>query len=108
MANSAKAADTITVTLATGGFGLLSAAGGTIVAIPSCATVPVTFWVMGGTGWTCAGGVVAAVGGIGALVMSGVVGLQAYGDKVEADRTYQAADREARDLFQSLKAYAGP
>jgi len=50
----------------------------------------------------------AAVGGIGAFVVSAIVGVQAIGDKAEADEVFQAANQEANDLFDALKGYTGP
>ena len=106
--NHANADSTIWLSAGAAVFGGASAVGGTIVAVPSCATVPLTFWAAGGTGCSCAGGVVAAVGGIGAFVVSAIVGVQAMGDKAEADEVFQAANQEANDLFDALKGYTGP
>lgn len=108
LANGDSADNTLVVSAFTLGFGALSAAGGIIVAAPSCATVPLTFWAAGGTGWPCVGGVAAAVGGVGTFIVSAVVGIQAFGDKVEADNVYQSANAEAEDLFEALKDYASP
>lgn len=107
-ANRDSARTTLLVSGATFLFGFLSAGGGIAVAIPSCATVPLTLWAAGGTGWICAGGVAAAVGGIGALVVSGIVGVLSIFDRARADAEFQAADDEAKDLFQALKGYAAP
>jgi hypothetical protein len=52
--------------------------------------------------------VLAAVGGIGAFVVSAIVGVQAVGDKVEADEVFQTANQEANDLFDALKGYSSP
>jgi hypothetical protein len=63
---------------------------------------------MGGTGWICAGGVATAVAGIGAVIVSGIVGVVSLVDKASADAELQAAEREANDLFEALKGYAAP
>ena len=63
---------------------------------------------MGGTGWICAGGVATAVAGIGADIVSGIVGVVSLVDKASADAELQAAEREANDLFEALRGYAAP
>jgi len=103
-----EARESLNVARATGLFGLLSAAGGTIVAVPSCAGVTLTFWAGGGTGWPCAGGVAAAVGGVGAFLVSAFQGFQAAGDVHDAKQDFNQADGEARDIFEALKSYASP
>jgi hypothetical protein len=93
---------------ATGGFGALAAVGGTITAIISCAGVPFTFWAAGGTGWTCAGGIIAAVGGGGAVIVSAGQGIRSVGDRDQAQRDLAQAGREAGDLFSSLSSTTTP
>src|SRR4030067_279494 len=107
-ANRDSANTTFLVSLATFGVGLGGALGGVAVAIPSCATGAWTFWAMGGTGWICAGGVATAVAGIGAVIVSGIVGVVSLVDKASADAELQAAEREANDLFEALNGYAAP
>ena len=41
-------------------------------------------------------------------MVSAIVGVQAMGDKAEADEVFQAANQEANDLFDALKGYTGP
>jgi len=78
------------------------------VAVPSCATIPLTFWAAGGTGWTCAGGIATAVAGIGADIVSGIVGVVSLVDKARANAEQRAAEREANDLFEALRGYVAP
>jgi hypothetical protein len=87
---------------ATGGFGAVATVGGTIAAIFSCAGVPFTFWAAGGTGWICAGSIVAAVGGGGAAVVSAAQGVRAVSDRDAAVKDLALARQEASDLFDTL------
>jgi hypothetical protein len=93
---------------AAGGFGLLAVIGGAIVAPPSCAGTPFTFWAAGGAGWACAGGIAAFVGGAGAVVVSAIQGIQAGGDIAAASEEFNHATEEAGDLFEALKEVSGP
>lgn len=108
IANRESANTTFLLSLATFGVGAVGAVGGVAVAIPSCAGVPLTFWAMGGTGWTCAGGIATAAAGIGADIVSGIVGVVSLVEKARAGVESRAAEQEAKDLFEALKGYAAP
>ena len=85
------------------GAGALGLVGGGAVAVIGCAGVPLTFWAAGGTGWVCAGGIVAAVGGAGALISSVFSIFQSGSDKDDAQASYDTANRVAGELFTTIK-----
>lgn len=85
------------------GAGALGLVGGGVAAVVGCAGVPLTFWAVGGTGWICAGGIVAAVGGAGALVSSVFSIFQSRSDKDDAQASYDTANRVAGELFTTIK-----
>ena len=85
------------------GAGALGLVGGGAVAVIGCAGVPLTFWAAGGTGWVCAGGIVAAVGGTGALISSVFSIFQSRSDKDDAQASYDTANQVAGELFTTIK-----
>ena len=85
------------------GAGALGLVGGGAVAVIGCAGVPLTFWAAGGTGWVCAGGIVAAVGGAGALISSVFSIFQSRSDKDDAQASYDTANQVAGELFTTIK-----
>ena len=99
--NSADANEDIAY--AGAGAGAVSLVGGTVTAAVGCAGVPFTFWAAGGTGWVCAGGIVAAVGGAGALVSSVFSIFQSGSDKDDAQASYDTANSVASELFATIK-----
>ena len=99
--NSADANEDIAY--AGAGAGAVSLMGGTVTAIVGCAGVPFTFWAAGGTGWACAGGIVAGIGGAGALIGSAISIFQSGRDKDDAQASYDTANRVAGELFRTIK-----
>ena len=85
------------------GAGALGLVGGGIAAVIGCAGVPFTFWAAGGTGWVCAGGLVAAVGGAGALVSSVFSIFQSGSDQDKAQASYDTSNRVDDELFTIIR-----
>lgn len=83
------------------GLGVL---GGVGTSVLSCGSVPLTFWLAGGTGWACAAGITATVGSGGALAMSFNANKQARKDKIDAGKELDRATTEAEELFEALKS----
>lgn len=98
-----SAASNQNIAYAGAGAGALGLAGGAVVAVVGCAGVPLTFWAAGGTGWVCAGGIVAAVGGAGALISSVFSIFQSGSDKDDAQASYDTANRAAGEIFMAIK-----
>lgn len=90
------------------GWGVLALGGGVATAIVSCAGVPFTFWAAGGSGWACAGGIVAAIGGGGAVGVSLTDLGQANEDLAEAVEERDLAEGLARQVFEALSSYSVP
>ncbi|MEW6569494.1 MAG: hypothetical protein AB1449_15290 [Chloroflexota bacterium] len=90
------------------GWGAVAFIGGGITALVSCAGVPFTFWAAGGTGWACAGGIAAAIGGGGAVAVSIGDQLQAETDLEEARLELEAATALAEQTFQALESGSAP
>jgi hypothetical protein len=82
------------------GLGVL---GGGVTSVLSCGGVPLTFWLAGGTGWACAGGITATVGSGGAFKMTWDANKQARKDKIDAEKELNRATGEAEELFEALK-----
>lgn len=85
------------------GLGLFGVASGGATAVFSCATVPLTFWAMGGTGWSCAGGVAVTLVGAGLAGLSIGDGTQAWDDRSDAIDNFHKASDEAEELFGSIR-----
>lgn len=103
-----SAEQAIRTSRATTGFGALAFLAGGVLAVGSCTTAPLTFLVLGGTGWTCALGIVGAVAGLGAAAISGVQWAQASNDKQDASERRDHAAAEAQSLFDALEQTAAP
>ena len=86
--------------------GIAEIAIGGIVAAGSCATVPLTFWVMGGTGWVCAGSI--ALVGLGIWEVSAATNESNYqGEQYDdAEGAADAQVQEAQSAFEALKIYS--
>jgi hypothetical protein len=92
----------------TAGLGFVGFVAGGVIAGISCAGVPFTFWAMGGTGWTCALGVVGAVAGGGTVLLSLGDRGQAVDDRQDAQERLDKANTESSNLFDSLEQTTAP
>jgi len=79
---------------------------GSIVSAVSCSTVPVTFWVAGGTGWACAAGIGSIGVGI-SEINTGRREIRYQGTKyTESVEAMEDATNEAQLLFKTLSNYS--
>ena len=92
----------------TGWLGGLGFGAGGLVALLSCGGVPFTFWAMGGTGWTCALGIVGALAGGGSAVMSFIETGQGRNDQQDGLDRWNSASEEANSLINTLEQVSAP
>jgi hypothetical protein len=88
------------------GLGIMGLVGGGGVAVLSCAGVPLTFWALGGTGWTCFFGIVGAVAGGGTIAVSMGQEHRASEDLEDAEAEIAAMTSLPGDVFRALQARA--
>ncbi|MGH2619651.1 MAG: hypothetical protein ACRDHG_03645 [Anaerolineales bacterium] len=103
-----SAKQSISSSKVTTGAGLVGVVAGGIVAGLSCAATPLTFWIVGGTGWPCVLGLVGAGAGLVATGVSVVEWALADNDQADASDRLDRANAEASSLFDSLEQISGP
>ncbi len=88
--------------------GAVGTFAGGAVAVTSCAAAPLTWFLAGGTGWTCVFGGVAAGAALVVTVVSVAEWVNAADDRADANDRLDHASAEASNLFDALEQTTSP